>query len=62
MKPAPVLMHVAIEPKSKADQARLIAALGELEAADRGFQVRTDSESGQTILGGTGEVASADHG
>lgn len=55
MKPAPILMNVAIEPRCKADQGRVIAALRELDAADAGFQARTDEESGQIIIGGAGE-------
>jgi elongation factor G len=55
MKPAPILMNVAMEPRFKADQDRVIAALRELEAADASFQARTDEESGQIIIGGTRE-------
>lgn len=56
MKPASALIHLAVEPKFKADRARFAAALGELEAADGAFQARIDSASGQTILGGTSEL------
>lgn len=56
MKPAFVLIHLAIETKYKADQARLTAALREQEAADDSFQVWIDQESGQTILGGMEEL------
>ncbi|WP_439498999.1 hypothetical protein [Bosea sp. (in: a-proteobacteria)] len=55
MKAASALIHLAVEPKYKSDQTRLAAALRELEAADIAFQVRTDRESGQTILGALGE-------
>jgi elongation factor G len=50
------LVEVAIEPKSKADQEKLGLALAELVADDPSFGVSTDKESGQTILGGIGEL------
>jgi len=53
--PEPVI-SVAIEPKSKADQEKLGTALGKLAQEDPSFQVRTDEESGQTIISGMGEL------
>ncbi|MDA0788271.1 MAG: elongation factor G [Proteobacteria bacterium] len=53
--PEPVI-HVAVEPKSKADQEKMSVALGKLAAEDPSFSVRTDEESGQTIIGGMGEL------
>jgi len=53
--PAPVI-HVAIEPKSKADQERLGASIQRLSEEDPTFQVRSDEETGQTIIGGMGEL------
>ncbi|MGH3495860.1 MAG: elongation factor G [Nocardioidaceae bacterium] len=53
--PAPVI-HVAIEPKSKADQERLGTAIQRLSEEDPTFQVRTDDETGQTIIAGMGEL------
>ena len=53
--PAPVI-HVAIEPKSKADQERLGTAIQRLAEEDPTFQVRTDEETGQTIIAGMGEL------
>ena len=52
---APFLVEIAIEPKSKADQEKLSAALAELAAEDPSFRVSTDRESGQTILKGVSE-------
>src|SRR4051794_19678002 len=52
----PWLIEIAIEPKSKADQDKLGAALTDLAAKDRSFRVSTDQESGQTILKGMSEV------
>ena len=49
------LIEIAIEPKSKADQEKLGAALTKLAAEDPSFHVSTDRESGQTILKGTSE-------
>ena len=51
----PLLVEIAIEPKSKADQERLVLALAELAVDDASFQVSTDPESGQTILKGMSE-------
>jgi elongation factor G len=53
--PEPVI-HVAVEPRSKADQEKMGVALGKLAAEDPSFRVRTDDESGQTIIGGMGEL------
>ncbi|CAN5830785.1 elongation factor G [soil metagenome] len=53
--PAPVI-HVAIEPRSKADQERLGMAIQRLSDEDPTFQVRTDDETGQTIIAGMGEL------
>ena len=52
---APVI-HVAIEPKSKSDQEKLGAAIQRLSEEDPTFQVRTDDETGQTIIAGMGEL------
>ena len=53
--PAPVI-SVAIEPKTKADQDKLGTALVKLAEEDPTFQVRTDHETGQTIISGMGEL------
>ena len=53
--PDPVI-HVAVEPKSKADQEKMSLALGRLAQEDPSFHVRTDEESGQTIISGMGEL------
>ncbi|HEU6442107.1 MAG TPA: elongation factor G [Microvirga sp.] len=53
--PEPVI-EIAIEPKSKADQEKLGLALSKLAAEDPSFRVSTDTESGQTILKGMGEL------
>ncbi len=53
--PEPVI-HVAVEPRSQADQEKMATALGKLAAEDPSFSVRTDEESGQTIIGGMGEL------
>ena len=53
--PEPVI-HVAVEPRSKADQEKMGVALSKLAAEDPSFRVRTDEESGQTIIGGMGEL------
>jgi elongation factor G len=53
--PDPVI-EIAIEPKSKADQEKLGIALAKLANEDPSFRVSTDSESGQTILKGMGEL------
>ncbi|EIK51282.1 elongation factor G [Stutzerimonas stutzeri TS44] len=53
--PEPVI-HVAVEPKTKADQEKMGVALGRLAQEDPSFRVRTDEETGQTIIGGMGEL------
>jgi elongation factor G len=53
--PEPVI-HVAVEPKTKGDQEKMGIALGRLAAEDPSFRVRTDEESGQTIISGMGEL------
>ena len=53
--PEPVIAQ-AVEPKSKADQEKMGIALSRLAAEDPSFRVRTDEESGQTIIAGMGEL------
>jgi len=53
--PAPVI-SVAIEPKTKSDQDKLAVAIQRLAEEDPTFQVRTDEETGQTIISGMGEL------
>ncbi|WP_018719723.1 elongation factor G [Arhodomonas aquaeolei] len=53
--PDPVI-SVAVEPKTKSDQEKMGVALGKLAQEDPSFQVRTDEESGQTIISGMGEL------
>ena len=53
--PEPVISQ-AVEPKTKADQERMGMALSRLAAEDPSFRVRTDEESGQTIISGMGEL------
>ncbi|MBO9358964.1 MAG: elongation factor G [Thermomicrobium sp.] len=53
--PEPVI-SVAVEPKTRADQDKLAIALQRLAEEDPTFQVRTDPESGQTIISGMGEL------
>jgi len=53
--PEPVI-SIAIEPKTKADQEKLGIALGRLSAEDPTFRIRTDHETGQTIIAGMGEL------
>lgn len=53
--PEPVI-HVAVEPKTKADQEKMGLALNRLAQEDPSFRVRTDEESGQTIISGMGEL------
>ena len=53
--PAPVI-NVAIEPRTKADQDKLGTAIQRLAEEDPTFQVRTDEETGQTIISGMGEL------
>jgi len=53
--PDPVI-HVAVEPKTKSDQEKMGLALNRLAQEDPSFRVRTDEESGQTIISGMGEL------
>src|SRR5690606_35287317 len=53
--PEPVI-EIAVEPKTKADQEKMGIALGKLVAEDPSFRVHTDTETGQTILKGMGEL------
>jgi elongation factor G len=53
--PEPVI-HVAVEPKTKSDQDKLSKALIALSEEDPTFQVRTDEETGQTVISGQGEL------
>jgi elongation factor G len=53
--PAPVI-HIAIEPKTKADQEKMGNALSRLAEEDPTFVVKTDEDTGQTIIGGMGEL------
>ena len=50
------VIRQAVEPKSKADQEKMGMALSRLAAEDPSFRVQTDEESGQTIIGGQGEL------
>jgi elongation factor G len=53
--PEPVI-SMAVEPKTKSDQEKMGVALGRLAAEDPSFRVKTDEESGQTIISGMGEL------
>ena len=53
--PEPVI-HLSVEPKTKADQEKMGVALGKLLSEDPSMGVRTDEETGQTILSGMGEL------
>jgi elongation factor G len=53
--PEPVI-HVAVEPKTKADQDKMSKALMSLSEEDPTFQVRSDEETGQTVISGMGEL------
>ena len=53
--PEPVI-HIAVEPKSKEDQDKLGLAMSKIAAEDPSFRVRTDEETGQTIISGMGEL------
>ncbi len=53
--PEPVI-HLSVEPKTKADQEKMGVALGKLLAEDPSLRVRSDEETGQTILSGMGEL------
>lgn len=53
--PEPVI-SIAIEPKTKADQEKMGVALGKLAIEDPSFRIKTDEETGQTIISGMGEL------
>ena len=53
--PEPVI-HLSVEPKSKADQDKMTTALQKLQEEDPTFQARTDQETGEVIIGGMGEL------
>ncbi|MCE6982857.1 elongation factor G, partial [Pseudomonas frederiksbergensis] len=53
--PEPVI-SVAVEPKTKQDQEKMGIALGKLAQEDPSFRVKTDEETGQTIISGMGEL------
>ena len=53
--PDPVI-HIAVEPKSTADQEKMIAALQRLAVEDPSFRMKTDEETGQIIISGMGEL------
>ena len=53
--PQPVI-HIAVEPKSTADQEKMIVALQRLAVEDPSFRMRTDEETGQIIISGMGEL------
>ena len=53
--PAPVI-HIAVEPKTTADQEKMITALQRLAVEDPSFRMRTDEDTGQTIISGMGEL------
>ena len=53
--PEPVI-HVAVEPKTKADQEKMGVALNRLAQEDPSFRVKTDEETNQTIISGMGEL------
>ena len=53
--PEPVI-HLSVEPKSKADQDKMTSALVKLQEEDPTFTARTDNETGQVIIGGMGEL------
>ena len=53
--PEPVI-HIAVEPKTKADQEKMSTALGKLAAEDPSLRIRTDPETNQTIMSGMGEL------
>jgi elongation factor G len=55
MSSEPVLIEVAIEPRTKGDQEKMGVALNRLAGEDRSLRVFSDPESGQTVIGGTGE-------
>ncbi|MBL1240139.1 elongation factor G, partial [Enterobacter hormaechei] len=53
--PEPVI-HLSVEPKSKADQDKMSQALGKLQEEDATFHAHTDKETGQVIIGGMGDL------
>ena len=53
--PTPVI-HIAVEPKTTADQEKMITALQRLAVEDPSFRIRTDEDTGQTIISGMGEL------
>ena len=53
--PEPVI-HLSVEPKSKADQDKMTQALVKLQEEDPTFHAHTDEETGQVIIGGMGEL------
>ncbi len=53
--PEPVI-HIAVEPKTKADQEKMAVALSKLAEEDPSFRVSTHEETGQTLIGGMGEL------
>ncbi len=50
------VISVAVEPKTRADQEKLLGALGKLEEEDPSFRYREDEETGQTVISGMGEL------
>ena len=50
------MIHVAVEPKTKADQDKLSKALFALSEEDPTFRVRSDQDTGQTVISGMGEL------
>jgi elongation factor G len=58
--PEPVI-SVAVEPKTKADQEKMGVALARLAEEDPTFRVKTDAETGQTIISGMGELHLGHH-
>ena len=53
--PDPVI-SIAVEPSTKSDQENLSIALGKLSEEDPTFQIKTDEETGQTVISGMGEL------
>src|SRR3954463_10645210 len=54
--PPPVLLHLAIEPKSKGDQEKLGVGLSKLMGEDPTFRVKTDDQTGPVVISGVGEL------
>ena len=50
------MIAIAIEPKTRADEEKLAIALGKIAREDPSFRVRTDRETGQTLISGMGEL------